>query len=289
MTCTTYEQYNTVVTLICTLQYSYIYCTTVLAYRTYIVECFSTLNSVPTVEYSSCTLYSVPVLYLLYVLAYCSVHTRTKYCILYSSGSQTFFGKCHQMWHSKGVKCQLNIFQVLNSVVNFLNLNLFDKFILHNVYARGVNSTEISGPARKFVLFGPARILIYCITKFVQWFNYFLWGEGGRTKTHKNFVKYGYNLKFNQCTIADLWDPQNKILFLEYQATLKNILKIINKFLKICNFLNKFNRTIINYKNLIALILFILYKCIKQRCQPGRAGLGPNCLIGPARPGRTIS
>ena len=74
------------------------------------------------------------------------------YCTVYSSGSQTFFGKCHEMWHSKGVECQLNIFQGLNQVVNFY-LNLYAKFIL---YTRGVNRAEIFGPSRKlFVRPGP--------------------------------------------------------------------------------------------------------------------------------------
>ena len=45
----------------------------------------------------------------------------------------------------EGVKCQLNIFQVLNKVVIFY-FNLYAKFIL---YTRGVNRTEISGLARK--------------------------------------------------------------------------------------------------------------------------------------------
>ena len=31
----------------------------------------------------------------------------------------TFFAKCHLLWHSKGLKCQLNIFDVFNRVVIF--------------------------------------------------------------------------------------------------------------------------------------------------------------------------
>ena len=42
-------------------------------------------------------------------------------------------------------------------------------YIFHNVYTRGVNCTEMSGAARKLLLFKPARNKY--ITKFVQWFN----------------------------------------------------------------------------------------------------------------------
>ena len=84
------------------------------------------------------------------------------------------------------------------------------------VYFRGVNLVEISarhGP--QIVLFGPARlginILYYKIC--TMGFNIFFVG----TKTYENFVKYGYNLWFNSCTIADLLKySQKKILFLEF-------------------------------------------------------------------------
>ena len=36
----------------------------------------------------------------------------------------------------------------------------------------------------------PARPGINILQNLYKWFNY--WG-GGRTKTHENFVKYGYN------------------------------------------------------------------------------------------------
>ena len=58
---------------------------------------------------------------------------------------------------------------------------------IHNVYTRGVNSTEISGPARKF--FCSARPGINILQNL---YNGLTMG-GGRTKTHENFVKYGYN------------------------------------------------------------------------------------------------
>ena len=45
-------------------------------------------------------------------------------------------------------------------------------------------------PANWFCSARPGPELIYY--KIVQWFNYFLWGEG--TKTYENIVKYGYNL-----------------------------------------------------------------------------------------------
>ena len=108
--------------------------------------------------------------------------------MFYISGSQTYFGKCHQMWHSEGVKCQLNIFQVLNKVVNcFILIYMLNLYFILEVLTAPKFPPQ---PANFFVRSGPE--LIYCITKFVQWFNFLLWGGG--TKTHEIFLKYGYNL-----------------------------------------------------------------------------------------------
>ena len=68
-----------------------------------------------------------------------------------------------------------------------LYFNLYAKFIL---YTRGVNCTEISGPARKFFCSGRPGINI--LQNLYNGLTIFT-GEGV-TKTHENFVKYGYNL-----------------------------------------------------------------------------------------------
>ena len=54
---------------------------------------------------------------------------------------------------------------------------------------RGVNRAEISCPARKIVLFGPSRPGINILQNLYNGLNIV-----GGTKTHENFVKYGYNL-----------------------------------------------------------------------------------------------
>ena len=52
-------------------------------------------------------------------------------------------------------------------------------------------------------------------------FNIFFVG----TKTYENFVKYGYNLLFNSCTIADLLNILKKNIIFRILGKLKKNLK----------------------------------------------------------------
>ena len=70
--------------------------------------------------------------------------------------------------------CKLNIFQVLNRVVNYFIL-----IYMLNLYFILEVSTGPKFPARPAnVLFGQARLGINILQNFAQQFNYFLWGGG---------------------------------------------------------------------------------------------------------------
>ena len=93
-------------------------------------------------------------------------------------------------------------------------------------------------------VFDPARLYI---TKFVQWFNYF-----GGTKTHENFVNYGYNFQLISVQLQTCWFLKTKYYFClgEGKAAIKHYSVMHEIFVSKRNTMNIIFRILGNLQNL---------------------------------------